>query len=90
MLEYPPLLIYSLTEQCFQPIFSAINMKTPLLIVNFWKVTLRTFVVKPTVQSDVNSLFPQQTADFLLPEFYHPFGIIGNILTLSGTQLPHQ
>ena len=90
LLECPPLLIYSLNEECFQPILLAINIKMSLFVVNFWKGTLRTFVVKQTVQGEMSSLFPQQTAYFLLPESSHPFGMVGHILPLSGTQLFHQ
>lgn len=60
-----------------------------LLIVNFWKVRLRIAVIKQKVQSSTTSLFLQQW-DILQPEFYHPFGIGGNLVTLSGTQLFHQ
>lgn len=63
LLESLSLLIYSLTEACFQPILFAVNIKMSLFIVNFWKVRLRTLVVKQTVQSDSVSLFPQQAAD---------------------------
>lgn len=66
------------------------NNNKSLLIVDFQKGRPGTFVVKQMVQSDISSLFPQQIADVLQPETCHPPGVLGNLPTLSGTQLFHQ